>query len=173
MTYQERIDTKTAEIEALTAYANGVTGQSDTTIGDAVKTLCDGYGQGGGGKTVEGSFLGPSNSYVFTIDADTTGIDFILCEAVQIPEPASTTALVSCFTVVSEMTKGLLSGAVQYYNTARQHRAANTGTFGCAASDGSASIGIDSANKKIRLGTSGSTVKYTPGAEYHYLIKYK
>lgn len=35
-------------IEALTAYANGVTGESDTTLSDAVASLADGYGQGGG-----------------------------------------------------------------------------------------------------------------------------
>ena len=35
-------------IEALTTYANGVTGESDTTLSDAVASLADGYGQGGG-----------------------------------------------------------------------------------------------------------------------------
>jgi hypothetical protein len=35
-------------IEALTSYANGVTGESDTTLSDAVASLTDGYGQGGG-----------------------------------------------------------------------------------------------------------------------------
>lgn len=35
-------------IEALTTYANGVTGESDTTLSDAVESLADGYGGGGG-----------------------------------------------------------------------------------------------------------------------------
>lgn len=35
-------------INALTAYANEVTGASDTTLSDAVETLVAGYGQGGG-----------------------------------------------------------------------------------------------------------------------------
>lgn len=35
-------------IGALTTYANGVTGESDTTLSDAVASLADGYGQGGG-----------------------------------------------------------------------------------------------------------------------------
>lgn len=35
-------------IEALTTYANGVTGESDTTLSDAVASLSEGYGQGGG-----------------------------------------------------------------------------------------------------------------------------
>lgn len=33
-------------INALTRYANEVTGQSDTNLSDAVRTLCDGYGGG-------------------------------------------------------------------------------------------------------------------------------
>ena len=39
----------TDKINALTAYANEVTGESDTTLSEAVHTLADGYGQGGGG----------------------------------------------------------------------------------------------------------------------------
>lgn len=38
----------TPKIEALTAYANEITGKSDTTLSDAVASLADGYGQGGG-----------------------------------------------------------------------------------------------------------------------------
>lgn len=41
--------TLTNQIEALIAYANETTGKSDTHLGDAVKSLADGYGQGGGG----------------------------------------------------------------------------------------------------------------------------
>lgn len=36
------------EMQALLAYANETTEVADSTLGDAVKTLCDGYGQGGG-----------------------------------------------------------------------------------------------------------------------------
>lgn len=35
-------------IEALTTYSNEITGESDTTLSDAVASLADGYGQGGG-----------------------------------------------------------------------------------------------------------------------------
>lgn len=38
----------TDAINALTTYANGVTGASDTTLSDAVDTLAAGYGGGGG-----------------------------------------------------------------------------------------------------------------------------
>lgn len=37
----------TPKIEALTAYANTITGKSDTTLSDAVASLADGYGGGG------------------------------------------------------------------------------------------------------------------------------
>lgn len=37
----------TDAITALTRYANETTGQSDQTLSDAVRTLCDGYGGGG------------------------------------------------------------------------------------------------------------------------------
>lgn len=53
MTYEERINSKANEIELLTAYANNTTGAADTNIGDAIKTLCDGYGQGSGGNILE------------------------------------------------------------------------------------------------------------------------
>jgi len=49
-------------IEALTAYANGVTGESDTTLSDAVASLADGYGQGGGYTGLE---------YVYDADGNT------------------------------------------------------------------------------------------------------
>lgn len=38
----------TDAINALTRYANEVTGQYDTNLSDAVRALCDGYGGGGG-----------------------------------------------------------------------------------------------------------------------------
>jgi hypothetical protein len=41
----------TDAINALTTYANGVTGASDTNLSDAVRSLADGYGGGGGGYT--------------------------------------------------------------------------------------------------------------------------
>lgn len=36
-------------IEALTTYSNEITGESDTTLSNAVRTLANGYGQGDGG----------------------------------------------------------------------------------------------------------------------------
>lgn len=50
----------TNAINALTAYANEVTGESDATLSDAVHTLADGYGQGG--DTFEGLRLVSADS---------------------------------------------------------------------------------------------------------------
>lgn len=49
-------------IEALTAYANGVTGESDTTLSDAVASLVDGYGGGGGLEYEEGTYTATEDS---------------------------------------------------------------------------------------------------------------
>lgn len=49
-------------IEALTTYANGVTGESDTTLSDAVASLADGYGGGGGLEYEEGTYTATEDS---------------------------------------------------------------------------------------------------------------
>ena len=46
---REKLEAINAQTTALLDYANGVTGAADTRLGDAVRTLADGYGQGGGG----------------------------------------------------------------------------------------------------------------------------
>lgn len=57
----------TDKINALTAYANEVTGESDTTLSDAVASLADGYGQGGGyaGIEVKTDANGKITDYIF------------------------------------------------------------------------------------------------------------
>lgn len=52
----------TPKIEALTAYANEITGKNDTTLSDAVASLADGYGGGGGGlEYEEGTYTAESD----------------------------------------------------------------------------------------------------------------
>lgn len=63
----------TDAINALTTYANSVTGASDTTLSDAVDTLAAGYGGGGGG-VATGSFTPSADTLTYgPID---TGTDF-------------------------------------------------------------------------------------------------
>ena len=52
----------TDSINALTAYANEVTGASDTTLSDAVHTLANGYGGGGSSRAKSGTFYARFNS---------------------------------------------------------------------------------------------------------------
>lgn len=52
----------TDSINALTTYANEVTGASDTTLSDAVHTLASGYGGGSGLEYETGTYTAASNS---------------------------------------------------------------------------------------------------------------
>lgn len=66
----------TDAINALTTYANETTGASDTTLSDAVETLVEGYGQGGGGWTTEGITSGtePNGDIDINANGDITTI---------------------------------------------------------------------------------------------------
>ena len=44
MAIKQTLQESKDKLDALLAYANGTTGQADVSIGDAIKTLCDGYG---------------------------------------------------------------------------------------------------------------------------------
>lgn len=61
----------TPKIEALTAYANEITGKSDTTLSDAVASLADGYGQGG--SISEGIVIKSRNDRNFATEVDYYG----------------------------------------------------------------------------------------------------
>ena len=60
-----------SKLSALLTAANTKTGESDTTLTDAVQTLIDGYGQGGGSSDadglIDGSLLTLSNSNVTSL----------------------------------------------------------------------------------------------------------
>lgn len=59
----------TNAINALTAYANDVTGASDTNLSDAVYTLAQGYGGG----VASGTYTPTTNGTGATIDTGATG----------------------------------------------------------------------------------------------------
>lgn len=61
----------TPKIEALTAYANGITGKNDTTLSDAVASLADGYG--GGGSITEGIVIKSRDDRNFATEVDYYG----------------------------------------------------------------------------------------------------
>jgi hypothetical protein len=47
MALKSTLESAKARLDALLTYANETTGESDTSIGDAIQTLCAGYGGGG------------------------------------------------------------------------------------------------------------------------------
>lgn len=49
MSIKQRIDAQTDALSALLTYANNATGKGDADIGEAIRTLVDGFGKGGGG----------------------------------------------------------------------------------------------------------------------------
>lgn len=76
----------TDAINALTQYANETTGASDTTLSDAVETLVEGYGQGGGGMQIlsEGTFVGSGNNLeVFEIGNKMAQTDILIKVSVK------------------------------------------------------------------------------------------
>jgi len=58
----------TTNIRNLTAYANSVTGIPDTNLSDAVHTLADGYGQGGGSGGLSATTVSFSAENIFVGD---------------------------------------------------------------------------------------------------------
>ena len=57
----------TDAINALTTYANDITGKSDANLPDAVRSLADGYGGGSGGLEYEEGMYTPSTDEIPTI----------------------------------------------------------------------------------------------------------
>lgn len=88
----------TDAITALTTYANSVTGASDTTLSDAVRTLADGYGQSGG----ETLYYGERGQ--------------LYIKDVIIPESATTTLYpyYGCENLESITALGMTSGTLAY-----------------------------------------------------------
>lgn len=60
-----------SKLNSLLTAANTKTGESDTTLTDAVQTLIDGYGQGGGGISIDGIVTGDEPIGAITITAST------------------------------------------------------------------------------------------------------
>lgn len=71
MTIGEKLTESKNALDALLIYANETTGAGDINLGEAVRTLVDGYGQGGTDvtpftKTDTGSFSFPVNTNLFS-----------------------------------------------------------------------------------------------------------
>ena len=92
----------TDAITALTRYANETTGASDLTLSDAVETLVEGYGQGGGGDdtplihvydvTIEEETTSFSISFTEPLTYDPVVVAFIPDGDIVLPESSTTWA---------------------------------------------------------------------------------
>lgn len=80
MALKTTLDDIKDRLDALLTYANGVTGESDTSIGDAIETLADGYGQGGSSLPIQLDLLGTwtfeKEEWTNTSTADTMSTGF-------------------------------------------------------------------------------------------------
>lgn len=81
MTLKSTLDDIKSRLTALLAYANGVTGESDTSIGDAIETLADGYGQGG--ETIYQSTGGTLYTKVLELQGGTLTADYKSCPELE------------------------------------------------------------------------------------------
>lgn len=79
----------TDSINALTTYANEVTGASDTTLSDAVHTLASGYGQGGVSNVVTGTFKSAMVGASVDVDVDYSGNGYPIAMLIFVAEGAS------------------------------------------------------------------------------------
>lgn len=88
MSLVDKLDTIKTEVSSLLTFANETTGSDDTTLGEAVHTLADGYGQGGGDDDLVASIIDGSvteirndkvtrvRQYVFQNCSSLTSVDF-------------------------------------------------------------------------------------------------
>lgn len=82
MTIGEQLNQSADAMDALLTYANGVTEQADSTIGDAIKTLCDGFGHGGGGiRVVRGELLFDADVSDYKIEIPVDNLIFVILRA--------------------------------------------------------------------------------------------
>ena len=130
----------TSRIQALTAYANEVTGASDTTLSDAVESLADGYGGGGGSLP---SSISVIDGGEFTLASETTSTyhiehslgvvpkGFVIwTDGVDISTAENNTAIRGVF-IVDEPANGSVTSylyQLTVYNNAFNNYSRNVGT---------------------------------------------
>ena len=153
----------TDSINALTAYANEVTGASDTTLSDAVGRLCEGYGGGNDDFEVieRFSFEEDTSEYTFT---HTGAGRYIFCE-----DP-----ILTLQKAIDEHrpTHSLFSGSFVIYRTGsgtmlRQEVSLVYATSGVDFWGSGATLNGDYAT--IKIANSNSNIKFRAGVNYQIL----
>lgn len=137
----------TDAINALTTYANGVTGAYDTTLSDAVATLAAGYGGGGGTGVLSGSYTPNSDSTSFSLDVGADFTNFLMYASPD-PRGNSVKVFLACWIIfgsptfaVTEMASNnsgtSFAGYVIDSNTSDQWFGKNGTTITCIKPGGS------------------------------------
>lgn len=108
MSLLDKLSQAKSTLDNLLAFANNKTGKGDTSIGDAIKTLCDGYGGGSGGTPFV--FGGMNAELVSEYDEDFTLAD----TSFVIGESASTTATTILASVTNKYTNTTGSPTYNY-----------------------------------------------------------
>lgn len=83
----------TDSINALTTYANEVTGASDTTLSDAVYTLASGYGGGGASNIVTGTFKGTTTGAAMDVTLNYNGSEYPIAVMIYLSNANESTFL--------------------------------------------------------------------------------
>ena len=128
----------TDAIVALTTYANTVTGESDTTLSDAVESLVDGYGGGG----ISGEFTPTERVGTYTFYAP--NCTYLACIAKTAPSTSTGLAFVYAF----------VCRVGQYYAA----QSTNGGT-GIAGANGGCTITYSNDTFTLNWGTVGNITK--------------
>lgn len=76
MSIADKLTASKNGLDSLLAYANQTTGQSDTDLGAAIRTLCNGFGQGGSG-VVTGEVSVEEDTDTLVIDTGKSDADNI------------------------------------------------------------------------------------------------
>jgi hypothetical protein len=150
----------TDAITSLTAYANGITGKSDTNLPDAVRSLADGYGGGSSVQAVSGEFTG-NNLNTINVQCDFRP-DIVYVFAPDFPSNFSASRMIAwCLT-------DMMYAAIRWISDSK------TVTGNSYPATSSNYPGINWSNGTLSLTTTNSTAfRYGSGITYKWVaIKY-
>lgn len=183
----------TDAIQALTRYANETTGKSDTTLSDAVETLVEGYGQGGGGSVsqdAEGYIVLPVDGggdsiplihvYDVTIEEETTSLSISFTEPltydpivvafipdgdIVLPESSTTWAAEAsaCVNTLSRDTAEKVTNSSHYLSVVN-----SSGRQDYYSSWGNATISVNGVTFNITR--TNATIRFMAGQKFKVVV---
>lgn len=115
----------TDSINALTTYANEVTGASDTTLSDAVYSLASGYGGGSTSNIVTGTFKGTTTGAAMDVDIAYAGNGYPLNVMIY-PKEGAYDANSTIYTLLQRSCTILYVAIKDYVSTALDYNGTGT-----------------------------------------------